>query len=107
MQRCLSYGRGGKACPDRRRPDNHDGRIRKRDGLEVMITEKETRKAGARGDDSHHGQLQSVSVVLAPTPLARAYASAPGTARRFLCAVMTALSELVFGCANEEAAPSR
>ena len=68
------------------------------DGIEVMITEKGDEKGWGKGETTAiTANFKSVSAVLAPTLLARAYASAPGTgAPMFLCAVMTALSEGVF-----------
>jgi DHA1 family tetracycline resistance protein-like MFS transporter len=74
------------------------GGIRKRDGIEVMITEKGDEKGWGKGETTAiTANFKSVSAVLAPTLLARAYASAPGTgAPMFLCAAVTALSEVVF-----------
>lgn len=74
------------------------GGIRKRDGLEVMITERGDKKGWGKGETTAiTANFKSVSAVLAPTLLARSYSSAPGTGAPMLfCAVMTALSEMVF-----------
>eukprot|EP00947_MAST-08B_sp_MAST-8B-sp1_P002645 g2645.t1 len=83
------------------------GGIRKRDGLEVLMLEKGTAKGWGKGETTAiTANFKSVSAVLAPAIMAQAYAAGAGSASgaqatfggapMFVCAVFTALSELVF-----------